>query len=335
MINKVNHNLLFKFLLFFLLLSESCEKEDELDNLSNQILFSEFYIYPQYTTAKIESEITGTYGENIVQYGHCWSLESNPDTSDYYSVFTKNTFDSFVSWPENLEHNTTYYIRAYYKIGNKIRYSSETSFKTLFKRAPYIETEIGPYIKCKSAKAGGKSILNYDSEIIAKGICWNKTGDPDFTDNIEIAELSSSDFECAINNLEINTKYYVRAFATNGIGTGIGKVIEFTTDDGAPYFLILDVIAQSSSSIYVDVRLASSGELEVHEMGICWNDIGNPTVGDEVITHPPMDSEPGNYSEVIENLNGSTKYYIRAYIKNEAGIFYTEEDSITTLEEIP
>jgi hypothetical protein len=77
----------------------------------------------------------------------------------------------------------------------------------------------------------GCVITNDGRAIIAKkGICWSTEENP----TIENTKLENEDdvtsFRTLLTDLIPNTTYYVRAFATNHIGTGYGEQKEFKTD---------------------------------------------------------------------------------------------------------
>jgi hypothetical protein len=65
------------------------------------------------------------------------------------------------------------------------------------------------------------------------------------------------------------------------------------------------------------------------EWGICWNSEPGPTIADS------RAKEPINiryaFLSSMEGLSPSTKYYVRAYSRNSAGIAYGNEVSFTTL----
>lgn len=71
---------------------------------------------------------------------------------------------------------------------------------------------------------------------------------------------------------------------------------------------------------------------EILERGICWSTTINPTVSN----NKTEDGEGiGSYVSLITNLSPGTKYYVRAYAKNEIGISYGNNESFTTEIELP
>ena len=65
------------------------------------------------------------------------------------------------------------------------------------------------------------------------GVCWSSSTDPDLQDNYAIHnwnEYRGRVYTVTMGGLHANTVYYVRAFATNALGTVYGEEMSFTTD---------------------------------------------------------------------------------------------------------
>lgn len=83
-----------------------------------------------------------------------------------------------------------------------------------------------------SALSGGNIISSGGKEILACGICWSKNENPVLLDNYTEDRLNSdSSFSSKLTGLTANTRYYVRAYATNENGTGYGNQVSFTTKE--------------------------------------------------------------------------------------------------------
>jgi hypothetical protein len=68
------------------------------------------------------------------------------------------------------------------------------------------------------------SLENDGLEVIEKGICYNKTGMPDINQN------KTAEYKFGVNGLEMNTQYYVRAYAKlNNTSLGDNDVKKFAT----------------------------------------------------------------------------------------------------------
>lgn len=66
----------------------------------------------------------------------------------------------------------------------------------------------------------------------AHGVCYNTTGDPSISDTVTDEGVTSATgtYTTSITGLTADTKYYVRAYATNTTGTGYGIQVTFTTE---------------------------------------------------------------------------------------------------------
>lgn len=86
-----------------------------------------------------------------------------------------------------------------------------------------------------TAICGGNITSTGGASITAKGVCWATTQNPTLEDNYvnvvasRTLEPYSDTYGCTLDGLKANTTYYVRAFATNEVGTDYGEEREFTT----------------------------------------------------------------------------------------------------------
>ncbi len=165
----------------------------------------------------------------IITHGFCWDTARLPTTA----VATKTVKGTLVPpfsflWDPllNLHPKTTYFIRAYATSISGTSYSNEYTFTTdslkvpaLF--APSITGGIDALGSVTGSSTGSSSVSTNGSPVTVRGLCWDSLPNP----VIESADTSVSgsgtgNFSAALRNLRPNTTYYVRAYATNGIGTG-------------------------------------------------------------------------------------------------------------------
>jgi len=83
----------------------------------------------------------------------------------------------------------------------------------------------------ESAIAGGKITANGGADVTERGICWGTNQNPTINGNAIKSGLGIGNFSVTIAGLANNTKYYVRAYATNSAGTGYGNQMTFTTGE--------------------------------------------------------------------------------------------------------
>ena len=65
--------------------------------------------------------------------------------------------------------------------------------------------------------------------ITAKGVCWSASSSPTVSDNKTVDGTGEGSFTSFITDLNPSTTYYVRAYATNSVGTGYGNEVSFIT----------------------------------------------------------------------------------------------------------
>ena len=94
---------------------------------------------------------------------------------------------------------------------------------------PVVMTNDVMQITETTAKCAAKVESDGGAEVTAKGVCWSKEQNPTINDNKTTEVGGVGEFASNILDLVPNTKYYVRAYATNEVGTAYGEELSFTT----------------------------------------------------------------------------------------------------------
>lgn len=94
--------------------------------------------------------------------------------------------------------------------------------------APIVTTAF-PSANYIDATGGGVVISNGGSPVTARGVCWSTNSNPSLTDNFTTDGTGDGTFVSSMTGLNMGTTYYVRAYATNSIGTSYGTEEIFTT----------------------------------------------------------------------------------------------------------
>ncbi len=166
-------------------------------------------------------------GAPVTERGVCWDTLPNPTIEDN---LTKNGPGSsvFSSDIYGLNPNTTYYLRAYATNNVGIGYGNEISFKT---QDGTIELTTSAITKNfgKTAISGGSMTKTGGTTAYAKGICWSTSPHPTISDNTTTDGAGNAPFISNMSNLTPSTVYYIRAYASNILGTYYGNEISFTT----------------------------------------------------------------------------------------------------------
>jgi len=96
---------------------------------------------------------------------------------------------------------------------------------------PTVTTTAVTSIESSTATAGGDVTSDGDADISARGVCYSNTNaSPTINDNKTTDGTSTGSYVSKITGLIPGTKYYVRAYATNEVGTSYGASVEFTTN---------------------------------------------------------------------------------------------------------
>lgn len=96
--------------------------------------------------------------------------------------------------------------------------------------APAVTTTPLTNITTSSATTGGTILTDGNAAITQSGIVWSKTNaTPTLADSVITGTTSSGSFTTNLTGLDFNTVYYIRAYATNSIGTGYGDALKLNT----------------------------------------------------------------------------------------------------------
>jgi len=170
--------------------------------------------------------------EEIVQHGFCWSFIERPllsdDSTSLGETDNKGVFSSTV---EGLEAQATYHVRAYAVTSKGIFYGNEKSFVTSVLAVPTMRTEEVIHFNRESAVCGGAILLEGAAPVTDRGVCWSTLQNPSLADHVASEGSGSGSFKISITGLEINTIYYVRAYAVNSEGIAYGEEVTFKTWD--------------------------------------------------------------------------------------------------------
>lgn len=134
----------------------------------------------------------------------------------------------------------------------------------------------------------------------------------------------------------ITIKYariYVVRYLFSATNEGIlGAEIKYQ-DNWSDWFGIPPVV---STSIVAEIttttaicggNVTSDGGGTIIERGICWSTSEAPTINDN---YANSGTGLGNYSIQMTNLAQNTRYYVRAYARNEIGLSYGEQNTFKT-----
>ena len=117
--------------------------------------------------------------------------------------------------------------------------SSDNNEDEAINSLPTLTTNNVTNISSSRIISGGNISNNGGLDVTSRGICWSLNEEPTTNDNFLINGSGIGEYSVEILNLESNTDYYARAFATNSLGTSYGNELNFTTLKDITYEVIL------------------------------------------------------------------------------------------------
>ncbi len=197
-------------------------------------------VFPPAVTTSAVTEITnvsatggGTVTSegttSVTERGVCWNTTPGPTITDSRTS-DGSGIGSFTSHIGGLVPNTPYYVRAFATNIQGTSYGSEVSFTTAVTgMLPTVTTGIVDNITDTSATCGGVVTAEGTSAVVAHGVCWSMSEFPDLSDLHTVDGSGTGSFTSNIIGLIANTRYYVRAYASNSEGTAYGNEKDFKT----------------------------------------------------------------------------------------------------------
>jgi uncharacterized protein (TIGR02145 family) len=150
-----------------------------------------------------------------------------------------------------------------------------------------------------SATGGGNITSDGGAIITERGVCWNTSTGPTVYDS-KTSEKGSvpGSYKLKITGLSPNTKYYVRAYAINTLGTTYGNEISFTTfSSGA-------TVTDMNGNIYNTVIIGSQIWMKENLRTSRLNDGSKITLVTDGVT---WDSNTGSYYTYYNNDSANYK----------------------------
>ncbi|MCX6321469.1 MAG: fibrobacter succinogenes major paralogous domain-containing protein [Bacteroidia bacterium] len=285
-----------------------------------------------YTTATSGGAVTNEGGASVTARGVCWNTSLDPTTTNNKTTDGTGT-GGFNSSLTGLIAGTTYYVRAYATNIAGTGYGNQISFttSTVATVVPALTTTAASSITSTTATSGGNITSDGGAAVTARGVCWSTSLDPTTALSTKTNDgTGNGAFTSYITGLTPGTIYYVRAYATNSVGTAYGTQVTFTTGQTTTLPTVttnsITNITQTTASGGGDVT--SDGNATVTARGVCWSTSANPTIS--LSTRTTDGTGTGSFTSSLTNLSASTTYYVRAYATNSVGTAYGSNLSFTT-----
>lgn len=281
-------------------------------------------------SAICSASITDRGGTAILVRGVCWSKEENP-TKDDYVIASTDISDNYTCEIYQLSPGTTYYIRAFATNFTGTGYGNLITFKTK-SDIPKITTSETTHITSNSAISGGTITSDGGEPVLSRGVCWSQKNNPTVNGNKTNDGAGVGHFISSLSDLNSGEKYYIRAYATNKIGTAYGHEVSFITQKAIPKLTTKEISSVSSNTAISGGNIISTGGAFIMEKGICWNTSDNPTTSHYNTPYFGIDT---SFTCTMGGLQPGTVYYVRSYAKNSVGTGYGNSVTFKTKNIVP
>ncbi|MCP4344865.1 MAG: hypothetical protein GY795_04985, partial [Desulfobacterales bacterium] len=190
-----------------------------------------------------------------------------------------------------------------------------------------------------SASVGGDVVMDGGEEVTERGVCWSTSSISETADPASLSHTTNGTgtgkFSCSLTELISGATYYVRAYATNAVGTAFGSQMSFTTKS-VPEVATAGASSVTSESAVTGGTVVSDGGYTADPRGVCWSTSPIPVSSDPLSTDHTRDGTgTGTFRSYLSDLTPGTTYYVRAYAVNDAGFAFGSQISFTTLKTVP
>lgn len=156
-----------------------------------------------------------------------------------------------------------------------------------------------------TANCGGEVVNDGNADVFERGVCWSVNQNPTLNDDYTSDGEGVGTYTSMLTELTANTTYYVRAYATNEVGTSYGEQVCFTTLEKQ----------DETDDACVDLGLPSGTKWAAYNVGANkpeqWGDFfawGELETKDEFFS-----SNCATYEKELNDISGDPEYDVARY----------------------
>jgi uncharacterized protein (TIGR02145 family) len=182
-------------------------------------------------TAMSGGQILNDGGSNITDKGLIWGMLETIDIDNNLGMASAGDgSDVFSLTIADLLPNQSYFVKAYAVNTIGVAYGETLSFTTLA-ALPEISIDSVFNITHLQASAAYNVMNDGGAEITSRGIIWGINAEISLTENLGFTEdgTGTGAFQSTILNLQAETNYFVRAYASNAAGTAYSNALTIET----------------------------------------------------------------------------------------------------------
>jgi N-acetylneuraminic acid mutarotase len=194
----------------------------------------------------------------------------------------------------------------------------------VFEEAPIFISKTASSIEVSASvsKENGKHITE-------RGFVYSTSPNPTLSNGTKVVSSGTGigSFTMTINELNGNTTYYIRPYATNAVGTSYGTPeLVVSTNTGLGVVATVSPTAVHATSAVSGGVIADAGEGSIIERGV----YVSLSFDFNVDTAYLSSDATNNFTCAINNLLPGRKYYLKAFVTNTFGTFEGNIDSLVT-----
>ena len=250
-----------------------------------------------------------------------------------YKVSVFGDIGEYTAQLNGLNPNKKYTYCAY-TINPMGTYYGEVKSFTTNVDMPAVTSAVVSAITSTTAKFSS-SVKSHGGETVTEvGFYYSTEPSVDPETALKVNQPYSQDaFSIDVEKLDVYTKYYVMAYATNSAGTTYSDVATFTTDSSYPTVQTVGATDINSQGATLSGSVLSDNGASITERGFVYmQGTGTPTTDSYKLK---VSGKTGEYTGALSGLEPNKKYSFRAYAVNSKGTAYGEVMSFLTVTGLP
>lgn len=274
-------------------------------------------------TAVLNATMRNVGSPCFTERGFYYGTNPEPSVNDNVIRDYGTTAGKFSATITNLQPSSTYYVRAY-AIQNEKYIYGETKVFGIHSEPAQVTTSSATNLSSTSATLNGYIAAMGNPAYTEKGFCYATHSNPSISTNKRtVSGYGVGDYSLTLNDLEYETTYYYRAYVIQNGNPIYGNVVAFTTTWQEAVVFTLEPTNVEGNSAKLKGQVTYAGDPKFYMRGFCYNTSGQPTINDPKIEQ--QSSMTGVYSMDITNLEAGVTYYVRAFVRQNDKVVYSDD----------
>ena len=294
------------------------------------------------TSATLNGKILTAGTPSYTERGFVYSTSSTPTVENAIAQLTSpvTTSPDFSATATGLTTGATYYVRAYAINEAGTAYSTNVVNFQPQMSLPTVTTQnvTNVDVGAGSVTMNGNITNAGDPAYTERGFVFGTIHNPTLeSDSSKVVPgVGTGSYSTNLTGLTLNTTYYIRAYATNAMGTAYGNeiTVAFSGDLAMVSTENPTNVNLGAGTATLNGTIQSVGNPAYTERGFVYGVNHNPTVENDAKSIS-AGSGTGAFSSNVSGLAINTVYYVRAYATNLQGTAYGNEITINLTGTLP